>query len=76
MKSEFFIKLPKVGIVDLIKFENEMDNIIANKVNKDFKDIDNMMIEIYSRNHTNDKNHPPLTSLGKMSVKMIREKFA
>lgn len=75
MDSEFKIKLPKVGLVDLVEFDRMMDNRISSQVRSDFKSMDNMFVEVY-RKQVGNRSMPPLRSLGKMTIRSIREKFA
>lgn len=75
MKSEFQVKLPKVGLMDLLEFESYMTNTISNKMRGDFRKMDDMLVEVFSK-QVGTKAHPPLRSLGRMSVRTVKEKFA
>jgi hypothetical protein len=75
MKTEFLFKMPRMGLMDLQQFEREMDIIITNRVRDDFAWMDKRLVEVFDKRQSNEKAHPPLRSLGKMTPRTILQKF-
>jgi len=74
MSSEFVIKTRK-GLVDLIDFKNQMNVIMQNQFADEMDMMDKIIVEVFNKHKGYQKNSPPLNSLGKMSAKLVLEKF-
>ena len=74
MNSEFLFGIGR-KLLTLQELERDMDAIITSRVLNDFAFMDRRIVEIYDQRQRNDKNSPPLRSLGKMPVGVVLQKF-
>lgn len=62
-------------LMNLRELEHEMNEIISQQVQKDFKKMDKLMVEIYDSRQSSPEQNPPLQSLGKMPLDLAIRKF-
>lgn len=74
MNSEFLFGIGR-KLLTLQELERDMDATITSRVLNDFAFMDRRIVEIYDQRQRNDKNSPPLRSLGKMPVGVVLQKF-
>jgi len=76
MRNEFLFQLERMGhLMNLRELEHEMNEIISQQVQKDFKKMDKLMVEIYDSRQSSPEQNPPLQSLGKMPLDLAIRKF-
>ena len=74
MNSEFLFGIGR-KLLTLQELERDMNATITSRVLSDFAFMDRRIVEIYDQRQRNDKNSPPLRSLGKMPVGVVLQKF-
>jgi len=74
LNSEFLFGIGR-KLLTLQELERDMDATITSRVLNDFAFMDRRIVEIYDQRQRNDKNSPPLRSLGKMPVGVVLQKF-
>ena len=76
MRQEFLFQLERMGhLMNLRELESEMNKILSDSVQGDFKKIDTWMVEIYDKRQASPESNPPLRSLGKMPLDVAIKKF-
>jgi hypothetical protein len=76
MRQEFLFQLERMGhLMNLRELESEMNHIISEQVQGDFKKMDQWMVEIYDKRQASPESNPPLRSLGKMPLDVAIKKF-
>jgi hypothetical protein len=75
MRTEFLFKPIRGKLMDLNQLRKEMNTVISVRVQDDFAAMDRAMVEVFDRRQHDAKAHPPLRSLGKMSVRTVLKKF-
>lgn len=76
MRNEFLFQLERTGhLMNLRELEHEMNEIISEQVQRDFKKMDKMMVEIYDSRQSSPEQNPPLRSLGKIPLDLAIRKF-
>lgn len=61
--------------MNLRELESQMNEIISQGVQSDFRKMDRMMVEIYDKRQASPESNPPLRSLGKMPLETAIQKF-
>lgn len=76
MRNEFLFQLERTGhLMNLRELEHEMNEIISEQVQRDFRKMDKLMVEIYDSRQSIPEQNPPLRSLGKMPLDLAIRKF-
>ena len=76
MRQEFLFQLERMGhLMNLRELESEMNQIISDQVQGDFKKMDSWMVEIFDKRQASPESNPPLRSLGKMPLDVAIKKF-
>jgi len=73
--NEFLFKMKGGKLMSLRDLQSQMNDILSNKVQSDFRNMDRAIVQIYDHRQSAPESSPPLRSLGKMPLGVALRKF-